>query len=117
MNARDTAIWSYRVGIEDPGDIGGYAICARDGEAGRVDKHDIDTGRGWLLVSTGPWIFGRTVMLPAGVIERIDHEERVVHVDRTKDQIRDAPEYDPDRPDDEASRSQVGDYHGAPGLG
>ena len=110
---RDIAIWSYRIEVEDPGDIGGYAIHARDGEIGKVDKHDIETGRGWLLVSTGPWIFGKTVMLPAGVIERIDHEDRVVHVDRTKDEIKNAPEYDPDAPDDEAYRTQLGDSHGS----
>jgi hypothetical protein len=112
MAQPDIAMWSFRVDILDPGDIGGYRIHAQDGEIGKVDKHDIETGRGYLLVATGPWIFGKTVMLPAGVIERIDHENRVVYVDRTKDEIKDAPEYDASRHDDEAYRAEVGGYYG-----
>jgi hypothetical protein len=38
--------------------------------------------------------FGREVMLPAGLVERIDSTEKKVYVDRTRDQIKDAPTYD-----------------------
>jgi hypothetical protein len=48
-----------------------------------------------LVVDTGPWILDRKVMLPAGMVERIDTDDHRMYVDRTKDQIRDAPEYDP----------------------
>jgi hypothetical protein len=54
-------------------------------------------------------------MLPAGVIDRIDHEDKVVHVSRTKDQIKNAPEYEESRRDDETYRTGLGDYYG--GLG
>ena len=40
------------------------------------------------------------VLLPAGVVERIDTAEKKIYVDRTKDQIKNAPEYD-ERADDE----------------
>jgi hypothetical protein len=30
------------------------------------------------VVDTGPWIFGRKVLLPAGVVERIDTVEHKV---------------------------------------
>ena len=33
-------------------------------------------------------------MLPAGVIERIDSDDEQVFVNRTKDQIKNAPEFD-----------------------
>ena len=112
MTQPDIAMWSYRVDVLDPRDIGGYKIHAHDGEIGKVDKHDIDTGRGYLLVTTGPWILGKTVMLPAGVIERIDHENQVVYVDATKEEIKNAPEYDADRHDDEAYRSALGSHYG-----
>src|ERR1019366_2682582 len=49
----------------------GYSIEATDGEIGKVDKHVVDPAGSYLLVATGPWIFGKTVMLPAGVISRI----------------------------------------------
>ena len=58
--------------------LGGYAIHASDGEIGRVDRHDIATGVSYLVVATGPWILSRTVLLPASVIERVDHENQAV---------------------------------------
>ncbi|SNT61181.1 hypothetical protein SAMN05421812_11320 [Asanoa hainanensis] len=70
-------------------DLTGYAVRAVDGEIGRVDRATATD----LVVDTGPWIFGHTVLLPAGVVERVDHRTRTVHVDRTKDQIREAPAY------------------------
>jgi hypothetical protein len=107
-------MWSFRVEIADPGDIVGYAIHALDGDIGKVDKHDIDTDRSYLLVTTGPWIFGKTVMLPAGVIERVDHEHKTVYVARTKEQIKGAPEYDEGRHDDEGYRADLAGYYGGP---
>lgn len=105
-------IWSYRVDIDDPGDIGGYSIHAVDGDIGKVDRHDGEAGRAHLLVATGPWIFGKTVMLPAGVIDRVDHEDRTVYVNVTKDQIKNAPEYEEDRAHDQGYRDQLSDYYG-----
>ena len=62
------------------------------------------------MVDTGPWIFGRKVMLPAGVVERIDTAEKKIYVDRTKDQIKDAPEYD-GLADDAEYRDRLGGYY------
>ena len=64
-------------------------------------------------MATGPWIFGRTVMLPVGVIERIDHENETVYVGRTKDEIKHAPEYDPHANDPDAYRERLGVYYDA----
>jgi hypothetical protein len=87
--------------------LGGYAIHASDGEIGRVDQHDIATGESYLLVATGPWILGRTVLLPASVIERIDHENQAVYVKCTRADIKAAPEYR----DDESHRADLLDYY------
>jgi hypothetical protein len=57
-------------------------------------------------------MFGKKRMLPAGVIERIDDDGRQVFVNPTKDQIRDAPDYDAARYQDEAYRSELGTYYG-----
>lgn len=64
-----------------------------------------------LVVDTGPWIFGRKVLLPAGTVQRIDHDERVAYVDRTKDQIKDSPEYDKDASRTPEYRERVGAYY------
>ena len=75
-------------------DVTGFEVEATDGSIGKVDEATYDTGRSYLVVDTGPWIFGKKVMLPAGIVHRIDVEEQKVFVDRTKDEIRQAPEYD-----------------------
>ncbi|QNE23375.1 PRC-barrel domain containing protein [Kribbella qitaiheensis] len=106
--------WSYRpdTGYTEGNDLVGYKIAAVDGDIGKVDQATYDTGAATLVVDTGPWIFGRKVMLPAGVVQRIDHDDRVVSVDRTKDQIKDAPEYEPDTGDEADYRGQLGGYYG-----
>ena len=117
MTVPVAVIWSYREEITDPGDITRYSIHAIDGDIGKVDKHNTEADRGYLLVATGPWIFGKTVMLPVGVIERIDHENKDVHVNRTKEEIKNAPEYDESRRDDEGYRSGLGGYYAGLGSG
>lgn len=110
-NDSPAEMWHYREGGAPVEDIAGFAIEARDGEIGRVDKANAAEGAAHLLVATGPWIFGKTVMLPAGVINRIDYKHKVVHVDRDMDQIKNAPEYDDTLPDDETYRRGLGDYY------
>ncbi len=75
-------------------DLTGYSVAAVDGDIGHVDEATNELlGASYLVVDTGPWN-GRTVLLPAGVVERIDTAEKKVYLDRTKDQIKAAPEYD-----------------------
>ena len=50
-------------------------------------------------------------MLPAGVIDRVDVNDEKVYVNRTKDQIKDAPEFDETRYRDEPYRSDLGSYY------
>jgi hypothetical protein len=106
--------WSYRetAGYTEGTDLTGYKIAATDGDIGKVDEATYEIGKASIVVDTGPWIFGRKVMLPAGVIERVDYEDRKVYVDRTKDQIKDAPEYDPDTSSTSDFRDRLGTYYG-----
>jgi hypothetical protein len=112
-----STIWDYNAGVWSEGDIVGYSIEALDGEIGKVDKANQETGISYLIVSTGPWIFGKTVMLPAGVIERVDHANKLVVVSRSKEQIKDAPEYNEDRYQNETYRNELGGYYGPGGMG
>lgn len=104
-------MWHYRDGGAPTEDIAGFAIEARDGEIGKVDRANAETGTAYLIVDTGPWILGRTVMLPAGVIDRIDYKRRVVHVNRDRDAIKNAPEYDGDAAEQDSYRSGLGGYY------
>jgi hypothetical protein len=105
--------WQYRIETGFTGDdfdLTGYSIAAVDGDIGHVDQATNDVGASYLVVDTGPWIFGRKVLLPAGVVERIDTAAKKIYVDRTKDQIKDAPEYD-ELADDAQYRDRLGGYY------
>ena len=110
---RAEEMWHAREGAAPADDIVGFSIEATDGEIGRVDSANAETGSAYLIVATGPWILGRTVMLPAGVIERIDYKAEVVHVNRSKHNIKHAPEYHEERQADEGYRSRLGGYYGS----
>lgn len=120
---QSTEIWTYREGADlgfDPTsgrDLTGYGIEARDGSIGKIDEASNDVGSSYVVVDTGPWIFGKKVMLPAGVIQRVDESDEKVFVNRTKDQIKDAPEYDESRTADTGYRSELGSYYGQGGAG
>jgi hypothetical protein len=110
-----TDIWTFQT---DPtiGDIDltGFKIEATDGSIGKVHEATYEIGSSYLIVDTGPWIFGKKVMLPAGVVQRVDPENETVFVSRTKDEIKNAPEFD-DSTADAEYRSRLGDYYGGSG--
>src|SRR5215210_7223921 len=108
-----TDLWSYREDImAKPMDIQGAKVKATDGDIGKIDEATYDVGSAYVVVDTGPWILGRKVLLPAGVIERIDLDDRRVEVRLTQDQIKNAPELDEvtDYSSD-TYREQVGTYY------
>ena len=57
------------------------------------------------------------MLLPAGVIDAVDSDDRCVYVQRTKDEIKNAPEFDPDRRRDSDYRRQFGSYYDIRGSG
>jgi hypothetical protein len=97
--------------------ITGYAVEAIDGSIGKIDDATLEAGLGHLVVDTGPWIFGKKVMLPAGVIKTVDHVNENVLVNRTKDEIKNAPEFDESMRNDEKYRIDLGTYYGRGGRG
>jgi hypothetical protein len=92
-------------------------VEASDGSIGKVDKHSQDVGAAYIVVDTGVWIFGKHVLLPAGTVSSIDVAERKIYVSRTKDEIKDSPEFDKDKHlGDSVYRDDVGGYYGTPDL-
>ncbi|MFI1151102.1 PRC-barrel domain containing protein [Streptomyces sp. NPDC020817] len=108
-------IWAHRPGTghQSGTDIVGYKVEATDGGIGKISKHSEEVGASHVVVDTGVWIFGKHVLLPAGTIKMIDTVEEKVYVDRTKDQIKDAPEFDEAKYAGEPSYlEQFGSYYG-----
>jgi hypothetical protein len=102
---------SARADEQAGADLAGYHVEALDGKIGKVDEATYDVGSAYLVVDTGPWILGRKVLLPAGTVQRVDHDDRTVYVDRSKDQIKNSPEYDKDTFGTPEYREQVGSYY------
>ena len=116
-----TDLWTYReaeaIGIDmsrGP-NLAGFSVEAADGGIGKIDEATYETSQSYLVVDTGPWILGKKVLLPAGVIDRVDLDTETVYVNRAKDEIKNAPEFDESRHKDEAFRAELGGYYG--GLG
>ncbi|MEV6303993.1 PRC-barrel domain-containing protein [Actinoplanes sp. NPDC051861] len=102
---------SVEEGTRSGVDLVGFKVEATDGHIGSIDQASYDVGGAHLVVDTGPWIFGRKVLLPAGTVQTVDHAEKKVYVDRTKEQIKSSPEYDKETFETAAYREEVGDYY------
>jgi hypothetical protein len=107
-------IWTFQAEPARSGvDQTGFSVEAIDGKIGKVDEATYEAGGSYLVVDTGPWIFGKKVVLPAGVVGRVDPDAGTVSVQRTRDEIKSAPEYDERRGHrDEEYRRKVGTYYG-----
>lgn len=124
VSSNSSDVWTYRdrselgSNVSDThADLSGFAVEALDGSIGKVDEATYEVGRSHIVVDTGPWIFGKKVLLPAGIVRGIDETEELVYVNRTKDEIKSAPEYDESMADDHAYRTNVGSYYGHGGAG
>ena len=104
-------LWVLREPAWNAFDVVGFDVEARDDPIGKVDEATWDVHAGRIVVDTGPWIFGKKVLLPAGTVNHVDPLDQKVYVDRTKTQIKDAPEFNPDTYNSEEYRGKIGDYY------
>jgi len=105
-------MWSFR---EELGrvDVSDFSVEAVDGRVGKVDQATLEPDASYLVVDSGPAIFGKKVLLPAALVSAIDRDDETVFVDRTKDEIKNAPEFDRDRYEDSSYQDQVAAYYAA----
>jgi hypothetical protein len=111
MSMHVTQLWGYREAAWSDAELTGFKVEASDGSIGKIDEASQEVGAGYLVADTGPWIFGKKVMLPAGVIRTVDFDTETVFVDRTKDEIKNAPEFDDDRYRSTDYRDELGGYY------
>ena len=105
------SLWDYETSVLRPDrDVVGYDVEATDGRIGKIDEASNDAAASYLVVDTGFWIFGKKRLIPAGVIRRVDDEDRTVYVAMTKDQIKSAPDFEARDFDD---RDRYDTYYGS----
>jgi len=100
-------IWTWSRPMAD---LTGFDVEATDGHIGKIDEATYDAGTSCLVVDTGWWIFGKKRMLPAGVVERVEPDTKKVFLACSKEQVKDAPDYEEARRDESSYRDEVGNY-------
>lgn len=104
-------LWTYHDVAWTTSSLTGYDVEATDGTIGTIDEAGYDLHAGYLVVDTGPWIFGKKVLLPAGMIDRVDFHAEKVWVNRLREEIRNAPEFDPETHLTEDYRDAIAAYY------
>jgi hypothetical protein len=82
-------------------EINGYAIHATDGLIGTVNDFLFDDATWlvrWLVIDTGNWLPGRKILLPPSALAHVNHMGHQFAVRLTKQQIKECPEIEADRP-------------------
>lgn len=108
------SIWSYppRVGPAEGLDLTGFTVVAADGTVGHVDREADPFGMRHLVVDTGVWVFGQSVLVPAGMVTGITPETRRVSVACSRSEIKAAPRFRTDSETrDREYLTRVGDYY------
>ncbi|WP_455381429.1 PRC-barrel domain-containing protein [Salinispira pacifica] len=94
-----------------------FRIRARDGELGHIESLLFDDER-WAVrygvIDTGPWIFGRLVLVSPLHVKNIDYDRREVEVDLTKEQVKESPHISTHEPVSRAKERQFHQYYRIP---
>lgn len=98
-------------------EVTNYHIVAKDGAIGHIEDFiadDDDWSVRYFVVDTRNWLPGKKVILAAEWILKTDWMSNTVSVDMTQEQIKNAPEYDPDKPVNREYEVRLYDYYGRP---
>ena len=90
-------------------DARGFEVEALDGTIGTVVSASFTVGASYLVVDDDD--SDEPVLLPAGLVERIDFDAAVVRLDRTRDEVLRAPRFRGDLLDP-VYRAQLSGYYG-----
>ncbi|WP_371673482.1 PRC-barrel domain containing protein [Streptomyces sp. NBC_00289] len=107
-------IWSYApdsAHVEGQ-DLTNCVVTAADGVIGHVDREADHHGMRHLVVDTGVWVFGRSVLVPVGVVTGVDIDSRTITLACTRGEVKAAPRFRTDSETmDPAYLAGVGDYY------
>ena len=99
--------------------ISGYRLHAVDGDIGHVAGLLVDD-RTWailyLVVATGHWWSGQTVLIAPAWIDEVSWLESAVSVRVTREAVKAAPAYDPDTPLDRQHEMNLYRHYGRRGY-
>jgi len=94
-----------------------YAIGATDGEIGHVNDLYFDD-QNWvvrfLVVDTGTWLLSRKVLISPYCVDKADWKHKRLPVRTTRQQVRDSPDVDTQKPLSRQHQKRFADYYAHP---
>ncbi|QDU80029.1 PRC-barrel domain protein [Polystyrenella longa] len=98
-------------------EIRGYTIKCNEGDLGHVEELIVDTDTWtlrYLTIDTGVWLPGKKVIIGIDWLSDICWEEQSASIDLSREQVKDAPIYNPRSPINREYETKVYDYYGRP---
>jgi hypothetical protein len=94
-----------------------HELLARDGAIGHVNDIYFDD-RQWnvryFVVETGSWLLSRKVLISPLAVDRPEWERKVLPVSLSKEQVKNSPGIDTDKPVSRQHEASLSDYYGWP---
>ena len=98
-------------------DVQEYAVQGSDEAIGRIDDFIVDDETWevrYLVIDTSPWWFGKKVLVSPHWATRVSWDESKVHVDLSREKIRNSPEWKANAPVNREYEARLYDYYGRP---
>jgi hypothetical protein len=98
-------------------EVKGYHVQAADGEIGHIEDFVVDDDDWvvrYLVVDPHNILPGRKVLVAVPWFDKIDWAASTVHVDLTREQVKNSPEFEPTAPVNRRVEERLYDYYGRP---
>jgi hypothetical protein len=105
------------VHLRSASEVRGYHIQGSDENIGHVEDFIVDDETWqvrYLVIDTSNWWFGRKVLVAPHWATRISWEERKVHIDLSRQAIKDSPEWIAGAPVNREYETRLYNYYGRP---
>jgi len=105
------------VHLRSAAELRGYHIEGSDGQIGQVHDFIVDDATWevrYLVINTSNWWMGKEVLVSPLWASSVSWEERIVHVDMSRQSIRESPEWDPSAGVNREYETSLYDYYGRP---
>ena len=100
--------------IKHTSQLRGYAVHVNDGTIGSVTDFLFDDATWfvrWLVIDTGNWLPGQNILLPPSALVHVSTIERYFRFDLTRQQVKDSPDADTERPVSRQQETNIYDYY------
>jgi len=94
-----------------------FTIGATDGEIGEVTDVYFDDERWtirYMVVATGRWLHGRKVLISPISVRGLSWDDSIIEVDLSRQQVRDSPSVDTDKPVSRQHETAYYNHYGYP---